>query len=64
MHLFFFEHMALMESMMARLCSCVEHAYLHKGMFVHLMMAGSEDMQQVKKLYCFILKQGQKLNGS
>jgi hypothetical protein len=48
MQLFFFEHMAVMESMMERLCSCVEHSYLHKEMFVHLMMAGSEDMQQVK----------------
>lgn len=46
MQLFFFEHMAVMESMMDRLRSCVEHAYLHKEMFVHLMMAGSEDMQQ------------------
>lgn len=48
MQSFIFEHMAVMESMMERLCSCVEHSYLHKEMFVHLMMAGSEDMQQVK----------------
>jgi hypothetical protein len=47
MHSFFFEHMAVMESMMERLRICVEHAYLHKDMFVHLMMASSEDMQQV-----------------
>jgi hypothetical protein len=37
-----------MEGMMERLHSCVEHAYLHKEMFVHLMMEGSQDMQQVK----------------
>jgi hypothetical protein len=53
MQLFFFEHMAVMESMMERLCSCVENSYLHKEMFVHLMMAGSEDMQQVKN--CTVL---------
>jgi hypothetical protein len=32
---------------MERLHSCVERAYLHKEMFVHLMMEGSEDVQQV-----------------
>jgi hypothetical protein len=53
MQLFIYEHMAVMESMMERLRSCVEHSYLHKEMFVHLMMAGSEDMQQVKD--CTIL---------
>jgi hypothetical protein len=47
MHLFFFEHMTVVEGMMERLHSCVEHAYLHKDMFVHLMMEGSQDMQQV-----------------
>ena len=45
MQLFVFEHMAVMENMMERLRSCVEHSYLQKEMFVHLMMAG---MQQVK----------------
>jgi hypothetical protein len=47
MSLFFFEHMMLVEGMMERLHSCVEHAYLHKEMFVHLMMEGSQDMEQV-----------------
>jgi hypothetical protein len=64
MQLFVFEHMAVMENMMERLRSCVEHSYLHKETFVHLMMAGSEDMQQVLSLNCFILKQVQKLSGS
>jgi len=53
MQLFIFEHMAVMESMMERLRSCVEHSYLHKEMFVHFMMAGSEDMQQVNN--CTVL---------
>jgi len=53
MQLFIYEHMAVMESMMERLRSCVEHSYLHKEMFVHLMMAGLEDMQQVKN--CTVL---------
>jgi hypothetical protein len=47
MHLFFFEHMTVVEGMVERLHSCVERAYLHKEMFVHLMMEGSQDMQQV-----------------
>jgi hypothetical protein len=51
MHLFFFEHMTVMEGIMERLHSCVERAYLHKEMFVHLMMEGSQDMQQVSKLH-------------
>jgi hypothetical protein len=59
MQLFFFEHMAVMESMMDRLRSCVEHAYLHKEMFVHLMMAGSEDMQQVENCIVISLNRGE-----
>jgi hypothetical protein len=59
MQLFFFEHMAVMESMMDRLRCCVEHAYLHKEMFVHLMMAGSEDMQQVENCTVISLNRGE-----
>ncbi|XP_069674233.1 folliculin-interacting protein 2 [Periplaneta americana] len=46
MHTFFFEHMTIMEGIMERLHSSVEHAYLHKEMFVHFMMEGYQDMQR------------------
>jgi hypothetical protein len=47
MRLFLFEHMTVIEGMMERLHSCVERAYQRKEMFVHLMVEGSLDMQQV-----------------
>ncbi|XP_066991475.2 folliculin-interacting protein 2 [Anabrus simplex] len=46
MELFFFEHMAVIESIVERLRWTVEHAYIRKDMFVHIMMEGYQEVQE------------------
>ena len=47
MSVFFFEHMPMIESMVERLKTCVEQAYIHSETFVHFMMEGTENLKQV-----------------